>query len=305
MELKYLQTFRTIVDEGGFSKAAEKLNYTQSTITFQIGQLEQELSASLFEKIGRKMVLTKAGERLVPYVDEILQSVDKLRFFEDDLSECQGDLHVGIAETLLCYRLSPILKEFHRQAPKARLFLRSMNCYDIRNELLNGTLDLGVFYEDVGGFGSSLTVHPLGSYPMSLVASPEIKKHCPDFITPDRAIPVSFIINEPTCIFRQIFEQYLREKSIILDHTIELWSIPTIKNLVKSDVGVSFLPAFTVQEELDKGELEEISTDIMDKTITAVCAHHKNKWISPLMQLLIELCQNTLGSSATDFAQVK
>lgn len=295
MELKYLQTFRAIVDAGGFSKAAEKLNYTQSTITFQIGQLEQELSASLFEKIGRKMVLTKAGERLVPYVDEILQSVDKLRFFEDDLSQCQGDLYIGIAETLLCYRLSPILKEFHRQAPKARLFLRSMNCYEIRNELLKGTLDLGIFYEDVGGFGSNLTVHPLGSYPMMLVASPETKKLYPDFITPDRAIPIPFIINEPNCIFREVFEQYLREKSIILDHIIELWSVPTIKNLVKSDVGVSFLPAFTVQEELGTGELEEIPTEITDKTITAVCAHHKNKWISPLMQLFMELCKNMIG----------
>ena len=52
MELKYLNTFRMIVEEGGFSKAAERLNYTQSTITFQIGQLERELSVRLFEKIG-------------------------------------------------------------------------------------------------------------------------------------------------------------------------------------------------------------------------------------------------------------
>lgn len=299
MDLKYLQTFRTIIDEGGFSKAAKKLNYTQSTITFQIDQLEQELSASLFEKIGRRMVLTKAGEHLIPYVDEILQSVDKLRFFEEDLSQCQGDLNIGVAETLLCYRLPAILKEFHRQAPKARLFLRSMNCYDIRDELLNGTLDLGVFYEDVGGFGSSLTAHPLGSYPMSLVASPELKKCYSDFMTPDRSVPVSFIINEQNCIFRQIFEQYLREKSLILDHTIELWSIPTIKNLVKNNVGISFLPAFTVQEELEKGELEEIPTDITDKTITAVCAHHKNKWISPLMQLFLRLCAASMNTGLT------
>ena len=142
----------------------------------------------------------------------------------------------------------------------------------------------------MGGFGSSLTVHPLDTYPLILAASPSTKKLCPDFITPDRVIPVSFIINEPNCIFRQIFEQYLREKSIILDHTIELWSIPTIKNLVKSDVGISFLPAFTVQSELKTGELVEIPTDITDKTITAVCAHHKNKWISPLMQLFMDLC---------------
>ncbi len=197
---------------------------------------------------------------------------------------------IGVGESLLCYRQPSILKKFHCQAPKARLFLRSMNCYDIRNELLNGALDLGVFYKDVGGFGTCLTAYSLGSYPMALVASPETQKLYPDFVTPDRVMPVPFIINEQNCIFRQIFEQYLREKSIILDHTIELWSIPTIKNLVKNNMGISFLPAFTAQEELDAGVLVEIPTEIADRTITAVCAHHKNKWVSPLMQLFIDLC---------------
>ena len=149
MDLKYLYTFRTIVDEGGFNLAAKKLNYTQSTITFQINQLENELSACLFEKIGRKMVLTKAGESLLPYVDEVLRSIDKLHSFERDLSDCQGSLRIGIAETQLCYHFPAILKAFCQKAPKARLFLRSMNCYAIRDELLNGSLDIGVFYRDV------------------------------------------------------------------------------------------------------------------------------------------------------------
>ena len=290
MDLKYLNTFRTIVEEGSFSRAAEKLNYTQSTITFQISQLEQELSVSLFEKIGRRMVLTAAGKHFIPYVDEVLNSVDRLRYFENNLAECGGDLRIGVGETLLCYQSPAILKEFHRQAPKARLFLRSMNCYDIRDELVNGTLDLGLFYEDVGGFGSNLTTYPFRNYPLVLVASPELKKQYPDFITPDQHIPIPFIINEPNCIFRQIFEKYLKDRSILLGHTIELWSIPTIKNLVRNDVGVSFLPQFAVQEELESGELVEIQTEITNRNISAVCAHHKNKWVSPLMQLFIDLC---------------
>ncbi len=291
MDLKYLNTFRVIVEEGSFSKAAERLNYTQSTITFQIGQLEQELSTSLFEKIGRKMVLTKAGEHLIPYVDEVLSSVGRLRNFEDDLASFQGDLRVGVGETLLCFHLPEILKKFHQQAPKARLFLRSMNCYDIRDELMAGSLDIGIFYNCVGGFGSSLTTYPFGTYPLALVASKEVKKQCPDFITANQRLDVPLIINEPTCVFRQIFEQYLREKSIMLGHTIELWSIPTIKNLVENDVGISYLPRFSVQQELDEGRLVEIPTELADTTITAVCGHHKNKWISPLMQLFIDLCE--------------
>ena len=291
MELKYLQTFQTIVEEGSFSKAAVKLNYTQSTITFQVGQLEQELSARLFEKIGRRMVLTKAGEQLIPYVEDVISSVDKMRNFENDLSEYQGDLHIGVGETLLCYQLPPVLKAFHRQAPKTRLFLRSMNCYDIRDELLSGSLDLGIFYEDVGGFGTNITTYPIGEFPVVLTASPEIGQLYPDFITPDQKIPIPFIINEPACIFRQMFEKYLREKSIILDYTIELWNIPTIKNLVKSDVGISFLPKFSVRQELENGELTEIPTEITDSRISAVCGHHRDKWISPAMKLFIQLLQ--------------
>lgn len=142
------------------------------------------------------MVLTKAGSQLVPYVNDVLTSIDRMGYFENDLAQFQGNLSIGIAETQLCHKMPDILKVFHQQAPNARLLLRSMNCYDIRDELLNGTLDLGVFYEDVGGFGSNLTTYRLEEYPVILVASPEIKKSCPDFITPDRNMAVSFIINE-------------------------------------------------------------------------------------------------------------
>lgn len=298
MELKYLNTFKVIVEEGSFTKAAERLNYTQSTITFQIGQLEQELSAKLFERIGRKMVLTKAGEQLIPYVENVLNSVERMRNFEKDLMSLKGDLKIGVGETLLSYKIPPILKAFHTKAPNAHLFLRSMNCYDIRDELIAGKLDMGVFYNDVGGFGTSLETVPLDTYRMVLVASPTVKDLYPDFITPNLKIPASFIINEQNCIFRQIFEQYLRKKSILLSHTIELWSIQTIKQLVQNDVGITYLPKFTVERELAQGTLSEIPTEITDATITAVCGYHKNKWVSPLMKLFLELCETMIGTNS-------
>ena len=98
-----------------------------------------------------------------------------------------------------------------------------------------------------------------------------------------------FIINETNCIFKQIFERYLQQKSITLGHTIELWSIPTIKNLVKNNIGISYLPKFAVQSELESGELVEIITDVTHSNITAVCAYHKNKWLSPAMKLFIDI----------------
>lgn len=289
MDLKYLETFKVILQEGSFSKAAKKLNYAQSAITFQMQQLEKDLCVKLFEKVGRNMVITKTGERMISYVDEVLSAVAKLQFAETNLLECEETLKMGIAESQLCYKMPMILKEFHKQAPKARLLIQSMNCYDIRDKLLDGTLDVGIFYEDVHGFGSNLTVYPLGNYSLTLVSSPSVKKQYPDFISADQKLDIPFIINEEHCIFREIFEKYLRDKSILIDHTIELWSIPTIKKMVESDLGISYLPYFAVEEELKAGTLVEIDTDIKAVHISAVCGYHKNKWISPLIQKFIDL----------------
>ncbi len=287
MELKFLKTFITIAEEGNFSAAAEKLSYTNSALTFQIDQLEQELAVKLFEKIGRKMVLTEAGRKLVPHAREVFEAVDRLQLIKEELSECEGQLRVGVAETWLCYRLPNALKAFVGKAPKARLYIRSMNCYDIRDALIDGTLDAGVFYADVGGFGNSLTVSPLEKVPVVLVGSPAIAARFHDFKTPGQQFKIPLIINEPNCIFRQIFEDYLKQNDIILDHTIELGSIATIKNLVQNDVGVTFLPRFAVKEELKNGSLTEIPTNVTHNELTIACARHKNKWGSPLLELFL------------------
>lgn len=295
MELKYLKTFQTIVREGGFTRAARKLNYTQSTITFQVQQMEQELSAKLFEKVGRRMVLTKAGEGLIPYVDETLLSLEKMLYFQKDLQEYRGELHVGVAETLLSYRLPGVLKAFHKRAPQAQLLLRSMNCQDIRDELVGGTLELGVFYRDVGGISESLVTQSAGQYPVVLVASPALAARHEDFVSDAHEVPLTVIVNEERCVFRQKFEGYLQQKSICMENTMELRSVHAIKTLVQSDVGVSVLPRFVMEEELKSGRLVELETQMGSPTVSAVCGRHKNKWVSPLMQLFLDLCKEELG----------
>ena len=78
MNTKYLLTLKAILETGSFQKAADSLNYTQSTVTFQMKQLEEELSIKLFEKIGRKMVLTQAGKDILPCFESILQAEEQI-----------------------------------------------------------------------------------------------------------------------------------------------------------------------------------------------------------------------------------
>ena len=78
MELKYLNTVKMILETGSFQEAARRLNYTQSTVTFQVQQLEKELNVKLFEKIGRRMALTQAGRDVLPYMDGVLEAAAAL-----------------------------------------------------------------------------------------------------------------------------------------------------------------------------------------------------------------------------------
>ena len=78
MELRNLRAFQAVVDQGSYQKAAERLGYTQSTITVQIQQLEEELGVPLFERVGRRMALTEAGKRALPQARELLAAADRL-----------------------------------------------------------------------------------------------------------------------------------------------------------------------------------------------------------------------------------
>ena len=218
MDLRRFITLKTVVEEGSFLRASQKLCCTQSTVTFHIQQLEQEFSVQLFEKIGRRMCLTREGKKLLPHIYELTRVMDTLREAAKKESDPDGELRVISGETLLSYRMPQVLQRFRQRAPKVRLSLQSLNCYVIRDALLNDEADVGVFYRV--GNDDALNRRELGEQPLALVASPQIADV--DFTEPGRHNACSFIINEPQCVFRQIFESTLRQRRITVENTIEL-----------------------------------------------------------------------------------
>lgn len=293
MEVKNLYTLKTILEEGSFQNAAVKLGYTQSTITFQIRQLEEELGVVLFEKIGRRMVLSQAGENLIPYIDETLLAFERLQNVGKDLYEMTGTLNIILSETLLCYKLDQVISEFHLLAPKVQLKLRSLSCYATKQAIIDGSADLGICYDEED-IDERLCVHSLGYVTLLLVTS---SKHVnllgnnQAFTLENITIPTSFITDEPNGIFRKLFEKYIKDRHIHLDSTIELWSTSTIKSLVKSGLGVSFLPSFVVEEELSNGTFIALPHYIPYEKTRAVYLYHKNKYISKPMEVFIELLE--------------
>lgn len=289
MNLKRFLTFKTIVEEGSFLKASQKLYCTQSTVTFQIKQLEQDLSLQLFEKIGRKMVLTQAGEKILPYVYDLTRVIENIEgTAQQESSEPTGELKVLIAETQLAYKMATVLKEFRIRAPKVRLSLQSQNCYKIRDELIADKADLGVFYRV--GNDDALKVHEFEQEPLVLVASPLLTGL--DLQKRDQHIDLGFISNGPKCLFRQTFESIIQERNISIDNMIELSSINTIKNCVESNIGISYLPRFTVEKELQEGSLQELAFTDAPQMIKPLCGYHAGKCVTPAMEVFIDCMRN-------------
>ncbi len=294
MDIRHFKTFKSIIEEGNFSNAAMKLGYTQSTVTSQIQQLEQELSIKLFEKIGRNMVLTSLGKELIPYANELLDAVKKIESIGKYGDKIAGELKIAVPESLMSYKLQKVLGLFKEKAPNVKLSIITLNCFAIRNILLMGEVDIGLMY-DVGTQNDNLTTIQLADFNLALVCSPLFQQDKLDLCKPNQEINTSLIINEVESIYRKILENYFHNNNIKLNNTIELWSIEAIKKCVASNLGISFLPRFTVEEELENGKLKELKVGCSDSKITAICAYHKNKWISPAMSLFMELVRENFN----------
>lgn len=288
MELKSLYTVRKIVELGSYQKAAVALNYAQSTITFQIRQLEQELGIRLFEKTGSHMALTQEGRAVLPLIEQVIEASDRLMCFKSENAALSGTLNIALPESLVTYQLQEVLKRFKQQAPNVKIALRVLNCYDIYDLLLRGGTDLAIHY-DVRSYPQSITTQTLRSYPLVMVAAPELDEKEADLVTPGQRKTVTHIQNDPQALYLKILNAYLKQKKIVLQTGLEVWSIEAVKRSVMSNLGVAFLPRFTVEAELEQGLLKECPMELADNTITAICAYSRNKWKSPAMELFLQI----------------
>lgn len=144
MDLKELTTFRTIIEEGTFSKAAAKLNYAQSTVTNQIQRLEKELGFQLFKR-GWDAELTASGKMYAEEVDGLIQHwnfvMDQAKSLKN---EEIGTLHIGVIETVATIALPLILRQFREHKPNITCHFTVGNTDALSKALLDGTLDFAI-----------------------------------------------------------------------------------------------------------------------------------------------------------------
>ncbi|KZL90591.1 LysR family transcriptional regulator [Clostridium magnum] len=288
MEIRHLQTFISIVELGGFTKAADHLGYAQSTITAHIQILEDEIGDALFDRLGKKILLTNVGKELVPYARQMLQLYKEIKNITAEQKGVSGDIIIGAGESLSVYRLGKILKEYKRSFPKVNIILRNSICSDLRSRLHSGELDI-IFTIEPKINDRDLIVRNLKDESMVIISESDeslegLSTNCENQISKE-----NIIFSERGCSFRISFEKYLKEKKIKYLNPLEFSSIEAIKKCVINGLGISVLPYYAVKNEINNGSLKMLELkEPFDKYLTQL-VYHKNKRISLAMSKLIEI----------------
>ena len=171
MEFRQLRTFRVVADHVSFTRAAQQLNMAQSSVSAQIRALEEALAVKLFDRIGRRVLMTEAGNKLYEYARRIEGMTEEIRSEVAGEAYVRGNLTIRVPETLAAVYMPQIVDHFYQQHPEVRLIF--INCSDrqLREELNSGRIDLAFLIIDTVHF-SEVNVRMLKTESLALISGP-------------------------------------------------------------------------------------------------------------------------------------
>ena len=293
MELRQLEAFATVARRASFTRAAEELHLTQPAVTRQIAALEGELGTLLFDRLGKRVTLTEAGNLLLPHAEALLRRTQEAKKAIAALKTGQrGQLRIAAASTLAAYILPPVLMRFRAAFPEIELILRTGLSARVRELVSAGQADVG-FVTTEGeepAIDPQLEVRPLGGYETCLVvplSHPLATQRC---VTAAALASEPLLAMEPGTSLRTYTERLLSALGIAATPTLELDSVETIKRLVEAGLGVALLPRAAVEQEEAVGRLRAITlppTPIPSRGIALIC--HRQRTRFPALQAFLAL----------------
>ena len=297
MELRQVQTFRAVAEELSFSRAAAKLGYVQSSVSAQVGALEQELGVPLFDRLGRRIKLTDAGKVMLSHSRKLLALAEETKGAVVDAGvgsgEVTGALTVSAPETLITYRLPKLLALFHERHPKVRLSVRPSAIGrllgSVRKAVEDGTVDVA-FVLDERVRLADLAVEILAEEDITVIAPASHALANSSIVLPQDLHGETVLLPEAPesgCAYRGQFERQLGSARVMPAETMEFQSIEAVKQCVAAGMGVSVLPNVTVGAELKASKLAELPWEEPFEVLTQM-SWNKGRWESPALRAFLE-----------------
>lgn len=269
MDLKTIKTFQAIVISGSFNRAAEELNYAQSTVTMQMQRLESDLGCQLLER-GKQICLTEAGRLFYEESLHIVKDMERLQSRLADLKIGEaGNIRIGVTDPTASYRLPQLLSSFMAQFPKVKVSVEIAGTAALSELLLRGEMDMAVC--SAPELGKELYFEPLFMEGFVLLMPEEHPLASKDNITPEDIQDHRLLITAVNCPYRKKLESVLQESGGVPFDTMEIGSMTALKYFVESGLGIALVPEIVLNPVPAGTVMRKLEGKVIDLTCGILC----------------------------------
>lgn len=286
MEIRNLITFVHVAELNSFTKAARALDYSQSTISFQIKQLESELGCLLFERINHTITLTEKGRELLEYARQISRLTDEFTNSRLGDGDVKGMLHIVAPDSVCEDMMNANYVDFHSRHPGISLKFTNTDTDTMFRMLSHNEADIMVTLDNHVYQHEYIIAkeEPVQMHFVTGVSSP---------YATDRALSIREIVDCPFILtekiaYRRALDEALAKQSLEILPILEIGRTDIIVNMLEAGVGISFLPEFVTRKKVQEGKLVYLRVTDVEIDIWKQLIYHRNKWINGGLKALIE-----------------
>lgn len=291
MTFDEIEAFVCIADQSGFTQAARQLNRSQPAISRRIHELENSLDAVLFERVGRRVVLTDAGKALLPHAEAVLAAIRDGERAVRDQAGGGSTLRLAIVGTLADSHVVDALRAFKSRFEQVSVELRTATSREVSTLVRNGEACLGLrYYADADPKLESI---PLGAEKLFVVvpaAHPVTARSLPDLhaLRDEKWLGFPVRQRQPDS-FGDVLERQLTASGLENPAITRVDSLTAQKRLVEAGLGIALMPTSSVREELRLGSLRMIDVATMNAHLPVVAVRRANGYHSPLASAFLEV----------------
>ncbi|GCE50973.1 DNA-binding transcriptional LysR family regulator [Thermosporothrix hazakensis] len=285
MELRHLITFQTIIQEGSFLRAAEKLQYAQSTITLHVQQLEADLGANLFARRGKRVQLTEAGRALLEQADALILRAKALQqTMKDIVLGNAGHIHIGTVTSGVCCWLPSLLTTFLEERPNVHVTVETGTSHHLNQRVAAGLLDVAICSSPEAHL--NLLFEPMFTESMLLLLPEQHPLAAKEAIMVRDLANMRLLLSGHGCSYRRLIETTLIQRGLNPFAKIEFASWEMLKQAVLSGLGLAIVPA-SAMNSLPAGlVLRELDNVTMQLPIGLVYTAEKSEPVGALQAFM-------------------
>lgn len=277
MEIRQLATFIRVAQFKSFSRAAESLGYSQSAVTVQIRQLEEELNTRLFDRMGKRIALTDTGERFFSHACDVISQVNQARMSVAATTELHGTLHIGTIESLTCLKLPAVLHRYRQHHPKVSIHITVGEPEELIEQMERGELDM-IYVLDEPLYSNNWHKLMEQREEIVFVASASLGEALGGReLTTEEVVQYPFFLTEQDN-YRRVLNRRLAARRCILTPSLECSDTSFLIRMLEIDRGVSFLPWYAVESSVRQGKLVRLSVADCYISLYRQIFCHKEKW---------------------------